>query len=166
MDIAVTLPQLGHAAGPDAIRAAAIQAEELGFSHVWVNDHITFPVGQSHPSKYMYDPLLTPATAAAVTTEIRLGGQVTAAYYAPLWLANALASLDSLSGGRLNVAIGVGWSAGMQSAPSTRPMRRRACNVSWWRPTSAKCTRGCDRSRSSQPRSSSLLVDKSARSAR
>jgi probable F420-dependent oxidoreductase len=110
MDIAVTLPQLGHAAGPDAIRAAAIQAEELGFSYVWVNDHITFPVGQSHPSKYMYDPLLTLATAAAVTTDIRLGGQVTAAYYAPLWLANALASLDSLSGGRLNVAIGVGWS--------------------------------------------------------
>jgi len=110
MDVAVTLPQLGHAASAASIRRAAIQAEELGFSHVWVNDHITFPLGQTHPSPYMYDPLLTLATAAAVTERIGIGGQVTAAYYAPLWLANALASLDSLSDGRLTVAIGVGWS--------------------------------------------------------
>src|SRR3954447_2466972 len=110
MDVAVTLPQLGHAANRRSITRAAIQAEELGFSHVWVNDHITFPLGQSHPSPYMYDPLLTLATAAAVTGRIGIGGQVTAAYYAPLWLANALASLDSLSKGRLTVAIGVGWS--------------------------------------------------------
>jgi probable F420-dependent oxidoreductase len=110
-DIGVVLPQLGHAAGPEAIRRAAVQAEELGFSHVWVNDHITFPVRQSHPAKWMYDPLLTLATAAAVTREVQLGGQVTAAYYPPLWLANALASLDALAGGRLTVAIGVGWSA-------------------------------------------------------
>jgi probable F420-dependent oxidoreductase len=110
MEMAVTLPQLGHAASAQTIKQAAVQAEELGFSHVWVNDHITFPVGQSHPSPYMYDPLLTLATAAAVTERIGIGGQVTAAYYQPLWLANALASLDSLSGGRLTVAIGVGWS--------------------------------------------------------
>src|SRR3954447_27068815 len=89
MDVAVTLPQLGHAANRRSIRRAAIQAEELGFSHVWVNDHITFPLGQSHPSPYMYDPLLTLATAAAVTGRIGIGGQVTAAYYAPLWLPQA-----------------------------------------------------------------------------
>jgi probable F420-dependent oxidoreductase len=110
MDVAVTLPQLGHAANPGSITRAAVQAEALGFSHVWVNDHITFPLGQTHPSPYMYDPLLTLATAAAVTDRVGIGGQVTAAYYAPLWLANALASLDALSGGRLTVAVGVGWS--------------------------------------------------------
>jgi probable F420-dependent oxidoreductase len=110
MDVAVALPQLGHAASPQAIKRAAIQAEQLGFSHVWANDHITFPVGQSHPSPYMYDPLLTLATAAAVTEQVGVGGQVTAAYYQPLWLANALASLDSLAEGRLTVAVGVGWS--------------------------------------------------------
>jgi probable F420-dependent oxidoreductase len=58
----------------------------------------------------MYDPLMTLATAAAVTDTIGIGGQITAAYYAPLWLANALASLDSLCDGRLTIAIGVGWS--------------------------------------------------------
>ncbi len=111
--VAITLPQLGHAASGRGIRRAAVLAEALGFSDVWVNDHISFPIGQTHPSPYMYDPLLSLATAAAVTEVIGIGGQVTAAYYPPIWLANALASLDSLSEGRLNgVAIGVGWSEG------------------------------------------------------
>lgn len=109
--MAVTLPQLGHAASGANIRRAARHAEELGFSDVWVNDHISAPVdvGPSH-APYMYDPLLSLATAAAVTEHIGLGGQVIAPYYQPIWLANALASLDSLSSGRLKVAIGVGWS--------------------------------------------------------
>jgi probable F420-dependent oxidoreductase len=112
LHIAVTLPQLGHAATGANMRRAAIHAEQLGYSDVWVNDHISFPIGQSHPSPYMYDPLLSLATAAAVTTVIGLGSQITAAYYPPIWLANALASLDSLSAGRLSIAVGVGWSEG------------------------------------------------------
>jgi probable F420-dependent oxidoreductase len=110
--VAITLPQLGHAASGANIRRAANHAEQLGFSDVWVNDHISFPMGQTHPSPYMYDPLLSLTTAAAVTTTIGLGSQITAAYYPPIWLANALASLDSLSEGRLSIAVGVGWSEG------------------------------------------------------
>jgi probable F420-dependent oxidoreductase len=111
MQIAVTLPQLGHAASGASIRRAAVRAEELGFSDVWVNDHISAAVvdGPNH-APYMYDPLLSLTTAAAVTTSIGIGGQVIAPYYQPIWLANALASLDSLSEGRLKVAVGVGWS--------------------------------------------------------
>src|SRR5207249_5122503 len=108
--VAITLPQLGHAASGPNIRRAAVHAEQLGFSDVWVNDHISFPIGQTHPSPYMYDPLLSLASAAAVTSVIGLGSQITAAYYPPIWLANALASLDSLSEGRLTIAVGVGWS--------------------------------------------------------
>jgi probable F420-dependent oxidoreductase len=110
MEYGVTLPQGGRAANPDSIRRTAVLAEELGYSHVWVNDHITVPEGQTHPSPYIFDPLMTLATAAAVTTSIGLGSQITASYYKPLWLANALASLDTLSSGRLTIAIGVGWS--------------------------------------------------------
>jgi alkanesulfonate monooxygenase SsuD/methylene tetrahydromethanopterin reductase-like flavin-dependent oxidoreductase (luciferase family) len=50
------------------------------------------------------------ATAVAITSTVGVGSQITASYYSPLWLANALASLDTLSKGRLTVAIGVGWS--------------------------------------------------------
>jgi probable F420-dependent oxidoreductase len=110
MQFAVTLPQGGRAAAPDTIRQSAVLAEQLGYSHLWANDHIVAAEGQSHPSPYMYDPLMTLATAAAVTDQIGLGSQLTASYYTPLWLANALASLDMLSGGRLMISIGVGWS--------------------------------------------------------
>jgi probable F420-dependent oxidoreductase len=111
MDYAMALPQGGRGASPQGIRQIARLAEELGYSHVWVNDHITSPVGQSsHISPYMFDPLMTIATASAITSEIGLGVQLVAPYYQPLWLANALASLDALSGGRVLASLGVGWS--------------------------------------------------------
>ena len=111
MEFALALPQGGRGASPLAIRQIALLAEELGYSHLWVNDHITSPLGQeSHISPYMFDPFMTIATAAALTDEIGLGIQVVAPYYEPLWLANALASLDTLSSGRVLASLGVGWS--------------------------------------------------------
>src|SRR5579883_3245916 len=54
----------------------------------------------------------TVTSTAASTTSIGLGTSVVvAAQYHPLWLANTTASLDALSGGRLTLAVGVGWSA-------------------------------------------------------
>jgi len=111
MDVGIHLPQFGPASGPNAISAAAVRAEELGFAGVWVSDHIVQPADQGYPSPYLYDPLLTLAWAAAATISIGLGTSVLVApQYHALWLANALASLDNLSGGRLTVAVGVGWS--------------------------------------------------------
>jgi probable F420-dependent oxidoreductase len=111
MEYAVTLPQGGRAASPDSIHRVAALAEELGYSHLWVNDHITSPKDQqSHVSPFMFDPLMAIANAAALTSQIGLGIQLTVPYYEPLWLANALASLDVLSGGRVTISVGVGWS--------------------------------------------------------
>jgi probable F420-dependent oxidoreductase len=109
--IGVHLPQYGSAAGPDAIRRAAQHAEELGFVDLWVSDHVVHPAGQGYPSPYLFDPFLTLAWAAASTRDIGIGTSVlVAAQHNGVWLAHALASLDALSGGRLTVAIGVGWS--------------------------------------------------------
>lgn len=111
MDIGIHLPQYGRAAGPDSIRRAARLAEELGFADVWVSDHVAQPAAQKYPSPYLYDPLLTLTWAAAATSRIGLGTSVlVAAQHPPLWLANATASLDALSGGRLRLTVGVGWS--------------------------------------------------------
>lgn len=111
MRVGVHLPQFGRAAGPDAIRRAARLAEDLGFADVWVSDHVAQPAAQDYPSPYLFDPLLTLTWAAAATERIGLGTSVlVAAQYHPLWLANATGSLDALSGGRLRLAIGVGWS--------------------------------------------------------
>jgi probable F420-dependent oxidoreductase len=128
MEYAIALPQGGRAAGRDPIRETAALAEELGYSHLWVNDHVTSPKGQeSHISPFMFDPMMTAATAAAITSSIGVGIQLTIPYYEPLWLANALASLDQLSGGRILVSTGVGWSpeefAALSSDFSTRGAR-------------------------------------------
>lgn len=114
MKIGIHLPQTGRASGPDAIRDAARLAEELGFADVWVSDHVIIPAAQDYPpTAYIYDPLLTLTWAAAATTRVGLGTSVLVApQHNPLWLAKSLASLDALSGGRLTVAVGVGWSEG------------------------------------------------------
>lgn len=109
MEFAIALPQLGRAASPQGIMDVARLAEDLGFADVWVNDHVGFAPTTQHPSPRMYDPLLCLAMAAAVTRTIGLGSHINAAYYPPVYLAKLLASLDSLSGGRLKIVIGVGW---------------------------------------------------------
>ncbi len=111
MQLGIHLPQYGRAASPQAIADVARRAEELGYRDVWVSDHVVQPADQGYPSPYLYEPLLTLAWAAAATETIGLGTSVLVVpQYHPLTLANALASLDKLSGGRLTVAAGVGWS--------------------------------------------------------
>ena len=109
--LGIHLPQFGRASSPEAITRAAVLAEELGYADVWVSDHVAQPASQGYPSPYLYDPLLTLGWAAAATTRVGLGTSVLVLpQHHPLYLANALASLDSLSGGRLTVVGGVGWS--------------------------------------------------------
>jgi probable F420-dependent oxidoreductase len=111
MRVGIHLPQYGRAASGDAIRRAARAAEDLGFADLWVSDHIVQPASQGYPSPHLYDPFLTLAWAAAATEHIGIGTSVLVApQYHPLWLANATASLDALSGGRLTLTVGVGWS--------------------------------------------------------
>jgi len=111
MRVGVHLPQYGRVAGPEAISRAARYAEELGFLDLWVSDHVVHPAGQDYPSPYLFDPLVALTWAAAVTERIGLGTSVLVVpMHNPLELANSIASLDLLSGGRLTVAVGVGWS--------------------------------------------------------
>jgi probable F420-dependent oxidoreductase len=105
------LPQYGRASGPEAMRRAAQHAEALGFAGVWASDHVAHPASQTYPSPHLYDPLLSLTWAAASTTTIGLGTSVLVVpQHHPLELANQLASLDALSGGRLTLGVGVGWS--------------------------------------------------------
>lgn len=111
MKVGIHLPQYGRVSSADAIRRAAVHAEELGFSDVWVSDHVAIPAAQDYPSPFLYDPLITLTWAAAATARIGLGTSVLVIpQHQPLWLANALASLDRLSDGRLTIGVGVGWS--------------------------------------------------------
>jgi probable F420-dependent oxidoreductase len=112
MELGIHLPQYGRLAQPGTIERAARHAEDHGFDHVWVSDHVVHPASQEYPSPYLYDPLISLTWAAAVTERVRLGTSVMVVpQHNPLSLANAVASLDSMSGGRVVLGVGVGWSA-------------------------------------------------------
>jgi probable F420-dependent oxidoreductase len=111
MRVGSHLPQYGRVSGADAIARAARHAEALGFADVWVSDHVVHPASQTYPSPHLYDPLTTLTWAAASAPAVGLGTSVLVLpQHNGLELANTLASLDSLSGGRLTIAAGVGWS--------------------------------------------------------
>jgi probable F420-dependent oxidoreductase len=82
------------------LTATARRAESTGFGGLVLPDHL---VEQHAPV-----PVL--ATVAAVTERLRIGSFVlNAGLRHPAVLAQDLASLDVLSGGRLDVGIGAGW---------------------------------------------------------
>jgi probable F420-dependent oxidoreductase len=95
-------------------------AEERGIESLFQGEHTHTPVATVHPAmpdgklpefyKRFPDVFVTLAAAAAVTSTIRLGtGVALVAEHSPLQLAKAVASLDQLSGGRLEFGVGYGW---------------------------------------------------------
>src|SRR5437763_5042297 len=111
MRLGIHLPQIGRKAGPNAIRRAAEQAEQLGFADVWTSEHIILPNGAPYPpSPSFYDPVLALTWAAAYTSRVRLGTSVLVLPMRhPLPLAKELATLQNFSEGRLILGAGVGW---------------------------------------------------------
>jgi probable F420-dependent oxidoreductase len=122
MRFGFALPQVGPAVGPEGLITVAKRAEELGFDSLWVLDRILWPVTPrapypigdgSLPVKYksVLDPLETLTFAAAHTRRVALGTSVlNLPWYTPVLLARQLTTLDILSGGRLKVGFGIGWS--------------------------------------------------------
>jgi len=126
MRIGIHLPHIGRKAAPEAIRRAAIQAEELGFADAWSSEHIIIPKGAPYPpSAIFYDPVLTLTWAAAHTKRIGLGTSVLVLPMRhPLPLAKELATLQNLSEGRLILGAGVSWMAAEFAALGV-PFRER-----------------------------------------
>ena len=131
MRFGFALPQVGSAVGPDALVSVAKRAEELGFDSLWVLDRILWPVNPrapypigdgSLPVKYksVLDPLEALTFAAAHTRRVALGTSVlNLPWYTPVLLARRLTTLDILSGGRLKVGFGIGWSPDEYEAAGT-----------------------------------------------
>jgi len=82
------------------------EAERAGVRAVWTYDHLTWPLLADGPW-YGAVPLL--AAAAAVTDRVRLGTLVASPNFRhPVPFAKELMTLDQLSGGRLDLGVGVG----------------------------------------------------------
>lgn len=96
--------------------------EDAGFDSIWAPEHVVIPAG--YASRYPYspsgnmplddvpmpDPFSLLAFWAASTSSILLGTGITILPQRnPVVLAKECATIDSLSGGRLRLGIGVGW---------------------------------------------------------
>jgi probable F420-dependent oxidoreductase len=93
--------------------ASARRAEELGFDSVWMSDHFFLSLGRYGGPDDVYgsaEPLAVLAGLAPMTDEIRLGTLVLGAGFRhPALLAKAAATIDLMSGGRLDLGVGAGW---------------------------------------------------------
>ena len=93
-------------------RASAREAEELGYDLVTFPDHFVHqqPGGGYDPQTIAHDSILLAAAAAQATSKIRIGHLVLCNLFRhPAVTAQALMSLDHLSGGRLVAGLGAGW---------------------------------------------------------
>lgn len=115
---------IGPGARPDVVKTVAGAAEEAGFSTLWAGEHVVMVEEPDAPYPYSpdgriavpadsdwLDPFLALTFAAASTSRIRLAtGMLLLPEHQPLVVAKQAASLDLLSGGRLHLGVGIGWS--------------------------------------------------------
>ncbi|MGI9019935.1 MAG: LLM class F420-dependent oxidoreductase [Solirubrobacterales bacterium] len=110
-------------------------AEDAGFESLWFTEHThipasretPYPAGGELPPEYsrLYDPLIALTEVAAVTERLRLGtGLLLIVERDPITTAKAVASLDALSGGRVELGVGAGWNLEEMRNHGTDPARR------------------------------------------
>ena len=153
-------------AGPFSEPANAVGlaqlAEELGFESLWTVEHVVVPTGYQSPYPVLARPgrcraartcrsptrSIWLAYVAAATTRIRLAtGILILPQRNPLVLAKEVATLDRLSGGRVELGVGVGW-----LRRRVRRARRAVRSAAARAPTSTStCCAGCGANR--RPRS-------------
>jgi probable F420-dependent oxidoreductase len=112
MDIGFGAPVAGAWATPQNLTDFARRAQRLGYRSLWTFQRLLVPTGSDMAPVYhsVLDPMVALGYAAAVTTDIRLGvAVVNHPFMSPLLLAKQAATVDVLSGGRLDLGIGIGW---------------------------------------------------------
>jgi alkanesulfonate monooxygenase SsuD/methylene tetrahydromethanopterin reductase-like flavin-dependent oxidoreductase (luciferase family) len=128
MNVGLFLPQLRMSF--DQIEERVLLAEELGFHSVWFMDHLAPPAGPEHDC---FEGWTVAAALARQTERIHLGHLVLCdAFRHPALLAKMAATLDVITGGR--VELGLGWGSvpdeldrfGFGSASSAERSRRLA----------------------------------------
>ena len=123
MKLGFALPAGHPAFSPEGVVTVARRAEELGYETLWVHDRLLYPASPRSPYaatpdgslpdfyRNIVDPLDVLNYAAAHTSTIRIGTSILVLpLYNPVMLARRLTTIDVLSGGRLTVGLGLGWS--------------------------------------------------------
>ncbi len=127
MRIGIGAPISGGWATPENLVRVAEEAEDLGYASLWTLQRLLVGVDQDLPPVYgsVLDPIAALAFAAARTSRIRLGvAVINLPFVPPTYLAKQAATLDVLSGGRLDLGLGVGWSPAEFVASGASTARR------------------------------------------
>jgi alkanesulfonate monooxygenase SsuD/methylene tetrahydromethanopterin reductase-like flavin-dependent oxidoreductase (luciferase family) len=105
------------------------RAEDLGFDVMWNVDTVVEPDRARHP---MFDGPATLVDLASTTSRIRIGTLISSLYFrSPVTFSKAAMTVDHLSGGRVEIALGVGdpsagaAQAGVDWSPAERVKRFR-----------------------------------------
>ena len=119
MKIGVTFPQTEIGSDPIVLRDYAQAAESLGYHHLLAYDHVIGADvsgrpnwrGYTHESQF-HEPLVLFAYLGALTTTIEfVSGVVILPQRQTVLFAKQAAEVDVLTGGRLRLAVGLGWNA-------------------------------------------------------
>lgn len=119
MRIGLALPQYDSSVSGESplhwetIVGTARRAEAAGYDSLWLSDHLFFDLGKYGGSPEpvgAFEPIVTLAALAREVPRVRLGTLVLCEALRPATvLAKSLASLDRITGGRIDVGIGAGW---------------------------------------------------------
>ena len=117
MKLSVEFPSVASREGPDAVRRLARAIEQIGYDHLDMFDHVVmgYPIAGRPDGPYpatmpILEALMTLAHLAAVTTRVTLGTEVLVLPQRhPTLVAKQVSTLDTLSGGRVRLGVGVGW---------------------------------------------------------
>src|SRR6266849_4911403 len=142
MHIGVTVPLTEFGADLIGLRDFIQATEDLGYAHVRLLDHVLGADPQFHPEMpelpyphegYLHEPLTFMSYLAGITKRLQL---VTAILILPqrqtALVAKQATEVDVLSGGRLRLWIGVGWTA--QPIPPEAALRRIGRFADGWFP--------------------------------
>ncbi|MDA8043969.1 MAG: TIGR03619 family F420-dependent LLM class oxidoreductase [Actinomycetota bacterium] len=114
MSLGLFIPSVWPHFTVEDLVALAIAAEEAEVETIWLPEHVvTFDSNDrvlSYGSAGTFDPIVVLAHLVAYTKRLRLGtGVALISQRQPLFFAKEIATLDHVSGGRVDVGVGVGW---------------------------------------------------------
>ncbi|GII27936.1 TIGR03619 family F420-dependent LLM class oxidoreductase [Planotetraspora mira] len=112
MKIGFAVPVSGSWSTPENMKKVARRAEDLGYHELWTFQRLLHPAENPLAPAYrsVQDPTVVLSFLAGLTERIRLGVAVlNLPFYSPALLAKQLATLQIVSGGRLDAGFGLGW---------------------------------------------------------
>jgi len=117
MKLAVEFPSVSYRDGPQGVLRLASEVERIGYDQLDMFDHVvmgfatdTRPAPMYPPRMPILEALMKLAFVAAGTETIGLGTEVLVLPQRnPTLVAKQISTLDTLSGGRVRLGVGVGW---------------------------------------------------------